>query len=296
MNAILVIPTYCERENIGPLLTRIQALKIRGLHTLVVDDHSSDGTSAEVQRWVEKTKNTDSCVYLLERKNQRGRGTAGITGIAHALQLGAEWILEMDADLSHPPEILPKMLEMGSRFDIVIGSRLHEKSRDHRSYFRRLITKLANRYTRFWLQCPRHTSQVQDWTSGFRLYKREVFERIPPESLVSTGPSILQEVLFRALNQGLTATEIDFVMLDRAFGKSTFTRKVALESLRRIPCYRLLFSQEIRGNTPFILSRLSTKCLSTNYWEVTVKTQIPFDQIPFAQQPHEKTPSKSKAS
>lgn len=243
MKKFVIVPTYNESLNIERLLDGIFSQPIEDLHALVVDDNSPDGTS----RKVEALKAKHPRLWLVERLDEKGRGSAGVTGFEIAMQLGADAIVEMDADFSHPPTDLPRLFAALEHADIAIASRLAAGAMDTRPAPRRFITLLANAYTRALLQRPGHRSRVQDWTTGFRAYKRRVFEAIPPASLISQGPSILQEILLRALNAGMTATEIPFRMVDREAGASTFSRKVAVQSLLSIPAYRILFGPRHRS-------------------------------------------------
>lgn len=250
----VVVPTFNEAKNIQHLIERVFAQLSRfslpvDLSLLVVDDHSPDQTSEVVRGLMPKFNG----LHLIERMD-KGRGTAGIVGFAWALKLDAEVIIEMDADFSHPPEDLPKMVHaiVNTDSDIVIASRLTPGSRDLRPWRRRAVTRFANWYARFFLQRSFHLSRVQDWTTGYRAYRRRVFEKIPPEALISRGPSLLQEILFRALNAGFKASEFCFEMKDRVQGESTFSKKVALQSLLSIPAYRLLLASE---KEVFALSR-----------------------------------------
>lgn len=238
MKSFVIVPTYNESKNIERLIRELLDLRIPGLSILVVDDHSPDGTSEIVSQLSEAHPE----VLLAERVDDKGRGTAGIVGFDLALKLGADRIIEMDADFSHPPREIPRLLAGLAESDIVIASRLAPGARDLRPLPRRLVTAAANRYARLFLERPHHQSRVRDWTTGFRAYRRKVFESVPCDSLVSRGPSILQEILFRALNLGCTASEIPFEMKDREAGESTFSSKVARQSLLSIPAYRILFS------------------------------------------------------
>ncbi|OFZ82742.1 MAG: hypothetical protein A2583_05225 [Bdellovibrionales bacterium RIFOXYD1_FULL_53_11] len=251
MRTFAVVPTYNESANILRLLDSLLSLGIRGLCPLVVDDNSPDGTSHLVADYARAHDN----VYLLQRMGDKGRGTAGVAGFDLALRLGADAIVEMDADFSHPPHVVPHLLSALEQADIAIASRLAFAALDGRASSRKVITALANRYARTFLEMSAHKSRVRDWTTGFRAYRRSVFEKVPPGTLISKGPSILQEILFRALNQGCTAVEIPFNMQDRAAGKSTFSRKIMKQSLLSIPCYRLLF----QGGREFHVSASHTR-------------------------------------
>lgn len=237
MRRFVVVPTYNESANIVRLLDAIHAQGIPDLRIVVVDDHSPDGTAKRAEAQASRIPG----LTVLERVDDRGRGTAGIVGFDFALKLGAEAIVEMDSDFSHPPSCLPALFNGLARADIVVASRLARGAVDRRPALRRLITLCSNLYVRLLLQRRAHASRVRDWTSGYRAYRRQVFDRIPPATLVSRGPSILQELLYRALNAGLTAAEIPFQMQDRAAGVSTFNLRVARQSLLAVPCYRILY-------------------------------------------------------
>lgn len=258
-NRVLIVPTYNESGNIEKLLNEIVALKIEGLKIIVVDDSSPDGTSDIVKKLSAK----HSEIVLLQRKGLRGRGTAGIAGFDLAVKMKADEIIEMDADFSHPPADLIKLFEGLKHADIVVASRLCEGAVDTRPFSRRFITKLANIYARILLQSPKHRSRLLDWTTGYRAYRKSVFENVPPLSLISQGPSIVQELLFRALNSGLTAIEVPFTMIDRAEGKSSFTPKVARQSIMSIPAYRVLFHSSYQ---PVNTADIALNQLSANHY------------------------------
>ena len=222
MGLVVIVPTYNEVENIDSLLAELLALAIDGLEVLVVDDDSPDGTAERVRAWGER----DGRVCLLLRKNQRGRGSAGVDGFKMALERGAWAVVEMDADGSHAPAHLPRLIEDLSRFDLVIGSRLVAGGSDARGLLRRLITAGANAYLRLLLGLP-----VRDATSGFRAYRAEVLRAIDLESLDCNGPAILQQVLVRAHRMGFSVGETPIHFVDRQAGRSTFNAGVALSGL-----------------------------------------------------------------
>lgn len=243
MKTFVVVPTYNESENILRLIEAIFDLQIPDLSVLLVDDHSPDGTGKLIEQIMPRFPS----LYLAERLDDKGRGTAGITGFAIALELGADAIVEMDADFSHPPETILNLLEQLEKAPLVIASRRHPNSEDQRPRLRRWITRLSNLYIRWILKTG--SNDPQDWTSGFRAYRREVFEKIPVQSMISDGPSLLQEILYRALLQHCPVAEIPFKMIDRRLGKSSFTVKIALQSLLMNLFYRLRFSKKPVGFT-----------------------------------------------
>jgi dolichol-phosphate mannosyltransferase len=212
MKTYVMIPTYNEKENIEVLIGKILDLKIKSMHILVVDDYSPDGTWKIVKRIADKKDN----VHLLLRKKRRGRGSAGKDGFIFSLDNGADIIIEMDADMSHDPKDIPKLLQGLKGYDLVLGSRMVQGGREvGRSLIRRLITFGANMYIRLLLGI-----NLRDCNSGYRCFKREVLEGIDLHSLESDGPSIVQEVLFRAHLKGYRIKEVPITFTDRRKGKS----------------------------------------------------------------------------
>ena len=211
MKTFVMIPTYNEKENIRNLIDKILKLNIKDLHIVVVDDNSPDGTWKIVQEISKKNKN----VHLLLRKKDKGRGSAGKDGFIYCLRHNADIIIEMDADMSHDPKYIPAMLKEMENADLVLGSRRIEGAKEvGRSFFRRIITNLANLYIRTMLGL-----KVKDCNSGFRCFKRKVLEKTA-ETLESKGPSIVQEVLFKAHLKGFRIKEIPITFVDRTKGHS----------------------------------------------------------------------------
>jgi dolichol-phosphate mannosyltransferase len=213
---VIMIPTYNERENIGGLIRNILALPImHDLLVLVVDDDSPDGT-AEVAAEISRN---DARVQVLVRREARGRGLAGIEGFRRSLYLGADTVIEMDGDGSHQPVYIPSLLDHARRADLVIGSRFVPGGKDaDRSFSRRMITFLVRRFIRQLFGIP-----VNDVSSGFRCFRREVLEKIRLGSLVSTGPSVVLEVLYKACRLGFTVDEVPIIFIDRKKGRTKLT-------------------------------------------------------------------------
>ena len=213
---VVMIPTYNERENIGPLIQDILALPIEdNVSVLVVDDYSPDGTAGEVT----DIGRRDPRVCLLLRKEKRGRGLAGIAGFKEALGLGADFIVEMDGDGSHQPVFIPALLDAARRRDLVLGSRFVEGGKDaDRPPHRRLVTFLVRHFIRRLFSVP-----VRDVSSGFRCFRREVLEKVGLDGLVSTGPSVVLEILYKAHRLGFAIEEVPIVFVDREKGKTKLT-------------------------------------------------------------------------
>lgn len=210
---IVTLPTYNEAENIGPLIKDLRAL---GLEVLVADDNSPDGT----WKIVEECAARDPGVHLLRRMERKGRGYAGAEAFGRALELGAEYIVEMDADYSHQPRFataLVNSLEHGA--DLAIGSRLVPGGGDvGRSWYRRWLTGFSALYARAVLKLP-----IRDANSGFRAYTRQALERLAPATLISAGPSIVHEIYGRAARLNLRQIEIPIDFVERRYGKSQLT-------------------------------------------------------------------------
>jgi len=212
MKTFVMIPTYNEKENIKILIDKILKLRIKDLNVVVVDDNSPDGTADIVKDVFKKNKN----VHLLLRKKDKGRGYAGRDGFIYCLKHGADVIVEMDADMSHDPKYIPKMIDELKNADLILGSRRVEGAEEvGRSSIRRIITFLANLYIRIILGL-----KARDCNSGFRCFKRKVLEGINPEKLESKGPAIVQEVLFKAHLKGFKIKEMPITFVNRTKGKS----------------------------------------------------------------------------
>lgn len=212
MRSVVFIPTYNEAPNLERLVAEIRRVSPE-THVLVVDDRSPDGTGEIADRLAK----ADPHVHVLHREPPKGRGVAGRDGYLEALRLGADVVLEMDADFSHPPELLPRFLqEIENGADVVLGSRFVSGGSDNdRSFARKVITVLANGYIRIVLGVP-----VGDCNSGYRAFRRGILEKIHPETITSTGPSIIQEVLFRVHRAGAKIVEIPLTFVDRKDGES----------------------------------------------------------------------------
>jgi dolichol-phosphate mannosyltransferase len=210
---VVMIPTYNERENIEILVNRIMHLKVGQIKIVIVDDSSPDGTGEIADEMASKNKN----IVVIHRK-ERGRGSAGIRGFLECLKLKPDYIIEMDADFSHDPDMIPTLLENAKESDIVVGSRLVKKGRTvERNFLRNTITTVGSILTRLILGM-----NVKDIQSGYKCYKREVIESIDFSSFVSKGYSIGAETLYNAHKKGFAIKEIPIIFKNRERGKSKF--------------------------------------------------------------------------
>ena len=231
---IATIPTYNESENITDLINDLLDLKLPGLEVLVIDDDSPDGTSNLVDSCARKREG----VHLLTRKTERGRGSAGIAGFKKALEMGADFVVEMDADYSHHPRFLPGLVDVlvKGEADIAIGSRFVPGGEDmHRPFVRQLISELARRYIRVVLGL----NHIEDVTSGYRGFSAAVLRAVELDTLRSTGPSIVSELLFRSHRKGFKVAERPIEFRDRERGESTLTLGILVENLMFMPRLRL---------------------------------------------------------
>jgi len=211
MNVFVTLPTFNERKTIEPLIRQIRSYG-SSIGIVVADDDSPDGT----WRIVEEIARRDPNVFLLRRTTRKGRGAAGVDAFRFALQHKADVVIEMDADFSHDPKHIPQFLENIEHCDLVIGSRAIPQGQDlRRSRFRKGITYLSTFYTRSVLGLP-----VKDCNSGYRCFRREVLEAVNLDRIRSIGPSIVQELLFKAHLRGFSICEIPIVFAEREAGKS----------------------------------------------------------------------------
>ena len=222
MKSIVVLPTFNESGNIRELITAILDT-VKDADVLVVDDDSPDGTSDIV---AEMSLSSDN-VHLLRRCGCRGRGLAGIAGFQYAVEKDYDYIIEMDADFSHPPEYIPSLLKEIKEHDVVIGSRFVTGAATSRvSRLRNIISVLANHYIRLVLGL-----RVGDCTSGFRCFRRDILASIRLNDMISTGPSIVEEVLYACHKMGYDIKEIPIEFADRRGGRTKLTLHKLLQTL-----------------------------------------------------------------
>ena len=232
MEILAVIPTYNEAGNIEQLIREILSLPLP-VEVLVVDDLSPDNT----YKIVENLAKDNHKVHLLLRKDNRGRGLAGIDGFKKALEMGARYIVEMDADMSHSPKFIPEFMKKLSDAGIVSGSRYLEGGKDEkRSFVRKAISSFARKYLSFILGI-----NLSDPTSGFRLFRKEALEKIVP-FLKARDPFIVTEVFFYAKQLGIKVSEVPIEFYSRVSGESKLKLSTLFKYLLRV--WKLKFSHE----------------------------------------------------
>lgn len=218
MKTIVVIPTFNEGDNITPLLFEIFQQNISDLEVIVVDDNSPDGTGAQVQ----KLQSTYPLIHLIKRYNKLGLGSAYIAGFKKALALGADLIIEMDADLSHDPHDLGRLINSCQNgADLTIGSRKIAGGKIIGwNWQRRLMSNGAMWLSRFILRL-----KPRDVTAGFRCFKREVLISFNLDNIKSNGYAFQEELLYRTQKAGFVTKEIPTVFRDRTRGHSKLSSK-----------------------------------------------------------------------
>ncbi|MDZ7315689.1 MAG: polyprenol monophosphomannose synthase [candidate division KSB1 bacterium] len=223
MKVLIIVPTFNERENIERLLSTLLALPVNGLEVLVVDDASPDGTGQIVEAIAEK----EPRVHLIRRPGKMGLGSAYIAGFRYGLANHFDLIFEMDADFSHDPHEIPKMIRAADNYDVVVGSRyLHGITVVNWPLKRLLLSMVANLYTRLITGLP-----VEDCTAGFVCYHRRVLESINLDRIISDGYSFQIEMKFRAWKFGFRIGEVPIIFVDRHLGVSKMSKRIVYEAV-----------------------------------------------------------------
>jgi dolichol-phosphate mannosyltransferase len=223
----VVLPTYNEAANLPVIVAELFGLPLTGLHILVADDNSPDGTGAVADELAEKY-GADR-MTVLHRPGKQGLGRAYVDGMTQAIAAGAEFVVQMDSDLSHSPEYLPQMLGtlLASDADVVIGSRYVAGASlaSEWSWRRKALSGFANYYVRVLLRLG-----VRDVTAGFKLWRTSALNAIDVASVRSNGYSFQVEMNYRAVHHGLKIVELPIHFSDRREGESKMSLKVQLES------------------------------------------------------------------
>ena len=222
---VMVVPTYNEADNLGWLVGRLRAAEPE-VDVLVVDDNSPDGTGA----MADELASADPAVHVLHRPGKGGLGAAYLAGFAWAIEAGYDVIGEMDADGSHQPEQLHRLLEALLEADLVIGSRwVPGGSVVNWPLRREALSRGGNLYVRLLLGIA-----IRDATAGFRVFRRTALEKIDLASVESTGYVFQTDLVTRCLRAGLTVREVPIEFIERVRGDSKMSGAVASESLKRI--------------------------------------------------------------
>ena len=225
--AIVIIPTYNERENIQPIIDAVFSLPV-DFHVLIVDDSSPDGTSEIVEDLQDIYNSRDERLHLLKRPGKQGLGTAYIAGFQYAIKRNYEYILEMDADFSHDPKDLVRLYNACYRdgADLSIGSRYATGVNVvNWPIGRVLISYFASSYVRTITSMP-----IKDTTAGFVCYRREVLETIPLNNIKFIGYAFQIEMKFLAWKYGFRLKEVPIIFTDRTRGESKMSAGIFKEA------------------------------------------------------------------
>lgn len=226
MKQLVVIPTYNERESISLIVPEILAT-VGPVHILVVDDNSPDGTAEVVKTLSQKHPG----VHLLSRPGKQGLGKAYLAGFDWALNNGYDFVVEMDADFSHRPLDLKKILQEAERgAEVVVGSRyVTGGGTQNWGLGRKILSRGGGLYSRLILGYP-----LQDWTGGFNGWAKHVLRGIQLDQVKSEGYSFQIELKYRALKKGFKISEIPILFEERRVGQSKMSSKIVIEAFLRV--------------------------------------------------------------
>jgi dolichol-phosphate mannosyltransferase len=225
LSVLVIVPTYNERDNIENTLARVRSA-VPSAHVLVVDDGSPDGTGKIADALAQE----DAHVHVLHRDVKAGLGAAYIAGFDWGLDAGYDVLVEMDADGSHAPEQLPRLLGALSHADLVLGSRwVTGGAVVNWPASRLVISRGGNLYTRLALGIS-----LKDATGGYRAYRREVLEGIDYASVASEGYCFQIDLAWRALRGGYRVVEVPITFVERERGESKMTNDIVKEALLRV--------------------------------------------------------------
>ena len=225
MKVCVVIPTYNESGTISEVISRVLA-STPDVDVLIADDNSPDGTGKLADTYALREQR----VRVLHRPVKQGLGPAYVAGFKDALSRGYDAVIEMDADLSHSPEDVPRMIEAAASADLVLGSRYVPGGGTRNwSKNRERLSRAGNTYARAALRVP-----VHDATAGFRIYRRAVLEALPLDEISSTGYGFQIEMLWRTWLAGFKVAEIPIVFTERREGVSKMSRSIVVEALKNI--------------------------------------------------------------
>jgi dolichol-phosphate mannosyltransferase len=228
--ALVIVPTYNERDNIEPLVAHIRALPSK-VDLLVVDDNSPDGTGQLVDELAKKF----SQIHILHREAKNGLGRAYLAGFKWALERDYEFIMEMDGDFSHNPDDIPKFLAAAKDADLVLGSRYCNGIRVINWPLGRLMLSMsAGLYVKTVTGMP-----FSDPTGGFKCFRRRALEALDLDAVTSNGYSFQIELSHKLWRQGLRIAEVPIIFTDRFIGSSKMSGHIVWEALWIV--WRLLF-------------------------------------------------------
>ena len=224
---LICIPTYNEAENIRGVIERTLATGIPGLSILVIDDGSPDGTANIVEAMAQELSNAR--IHLLRRNSKSGLGPAYLAAFAWALAHSFDYVVEMDADGSHQPEELGRLLEASRDADLVLGTRWMTGGKvENWPFYRRAISRIGTWYAEIALKVP-----YKDLTGGYRVLSKKLLETIDLPSIQTLGYGFQIEIAMRAFDAGLKVAEVPITFIERTQGRSKMSRRIVFEALER---------------------------------------------------------------
>ena len=226
MRSIIVAPTYNEIENLAEFFAKVRQA-MPGIHVLIVDDNSPDGTGDLADELVASHPGE---AFVLHRDAKQGLGRAYLAGFREAIARGYDYIVQMDVDLSHDPAYLPEMFERIEHCDLVLGSRYTRGVNVVNWDLKRLIlSKMANRYTQIVTGLA-----TTDATGGFKCWRRETLEGIDLDGIHSNGYVFQIEMTYRAVKKGYRVEELPIIFYERNMGRSKMNTRIIAEALWRV--------------------------------------------------------------
>ncbi|WP_116050463.1 polyprenol monophosphomannose synthase [Amycolatopsis palatopharyngis] len=227
---LVVIPTYNERDNLPEILRRLHEAN-PSVHALVVDDGSPDGTGV----LADDLAVADERVHVMHRSEKAGLGAAYVAGFRWGLERDYATLVEMDADGSHAPEDLPRILDALGDADLVLGSRyVPGGSVVNWPLRRQLLSRGANLYSRIALG-----THINDITAGYRAYRREVLEKLPLDEIASRGYCFQIDLAWRTVRAGFTVVEVPITFTEREIGESKMSGSIVREAMIRVGLWGL---------------------------------------------------------
>ncbi len=242
-SVLVIVPTYDEVDNLVPIAERVHAA-VPSAHLLVVDDASPDGTGALADRLAADAATEGEWLHVLHRTGKAGLGAAYLAGFAWAKERGYAVVVEMDADGSHAPEQLPRLLAALEHADLVLGSRWvdgGEVVNWPRS--RELLSRGGNAYTRVALGLP-----LRDATGGYRAYRREALDRVLSGAVDSQGYCFQVDLAWKMWQSGMRVVEVPITFVERERGESKMSRAIVVEALWRVTVWGLTSRLRRKGS------------------------------------------------
>ena len=228
MKVVVVLPVYNEAENLPDVVSAIFGLGVDGMHMLIIDDNSPDGTGQMAEELAARHQGR---IQVMHRPSKLGLGTAYVLGFRHAVEQGADYVIEMDADFSHSPSYIPQFLQEIQSHDVVVGSRYVAGGGvdANWSVSRRFLSWWGNFYAGMVLGL-----EVHDATGGFKCFRRSALAGLDIEKIGSQGYAFQVEMAYACQKKGYRVKEIPIMFPDRARGKSKMSAFIALEAMWRV--------------------------------------------------------------